>query len=44
MADKDNIEVALEALGINIEHALVGVKGLLLAILIIGIVALVHFW
>ena len=44
MTDKDDIEVSLEALGINIEHALVGVKGLLLAILIVGIVTLVHFW
>ena len=39
-----DMQVEIQALGINIESSLGVVKLLLLAILILGIVALVHFW
>lgn len=39
-----DIQTEVQALGINFEHSLMGVKGLLLMILILGIISLVHFW
>ncbi len=38
------IQTEIQALGINFEHSLAAVKILLFAILVLGIVALVHFW
>ena len=39
-----DMQVEIQALGINIESSLSIVRLLLLGILILGIVALVHFW
>ena len=39
-----DIEVEIQALGINIEGSLVIVKLLLLGIIVLGTIALVHFW
>jgi hypothetical protein len=39
-----DMQVEIQALGINLESSLNVVKLLLLGIFILGIVALVHFW
>lgn len=41
---KQTIEVEIQALGINLGSSLGALQLLLLGILIVGIVALVHFW
>ncbi len=40
----DDLKSEIQALGINIEHSLSGMKLLSIGILILGIVALAHFW
>jgi len=40
----NDIQVEIQALGINIEHSLSTVKVLLFGIFVLGIIALVHFW
>lgn len=39
-----DMQIEIQALGINIESSLSIVKLLLIGIIILGIVALVHFW
>ena len=41
---KQTIEVELQALGINLQNSFSTLKVLLFGILILGIIALVHFW
>ncbi len=41
---KQTIEVEIQALGINLGSSLGALQGYLLVILILSIVALVHFW
>lgn len=39
-----DIQIEIQALGINLESSLGVVKILLFGILIVGIIALIHFW
>lgn len=41
---KSDIEVEIQALGINIESSLATVKLLLAGVLVLGIIAIFHFW